>query len=220
MTSAVDICNTALAHIGAEGEVTAIDPPDGSVEAGRCARFYPIARRTALGSHNWTFARKRAELAEVPNPSTVWLYAYAMPSNCIHPRRVLSLQSIDAAGLYMSADSPFYAMGQLDDLFSERGSADFEIEGDVILTNEPEAVLLYTQDVTDTSKFPPLFVSALGMLLAGYLAGPTIKGTAGMQVGQAWTQNGMTALGAAAAADANGTTERGDFTAQSLRARG
>jgi hypothetical protein len=219
MPSAVDICNTALSHIGAENEVAAIDPPDGSVEAGRCARFYPIARRLALGSHNWTFARARATLAAVTNPSTVWLYAYAVPSGMLHARRILSLQTIDTAGLVF-ADSTFTNWHALDDLFSERGSSDFEVEGDTILTNEPEAVLLYTRDVTDVSKYPPMFTSALGMLLAGYLAGPTIKGTAGMQVGQAWTQNGMAGLGTAAMSDANGTTERADFFAPSLRARG
>ena len=40
MASDVDICNMALSHLGARAQISAIVPPDGSVEAGYCARFH------------------------------------------------------------------------------------------------------------------------------------------------------------------------------------
>ncbi len=48
MASPVDISNLALSHIGAEALVSAIDPPDGSREAGLCAQFWPLVRTEVL----------------------------------------------------------------------------------------------------------------------------------------------------------------------------
>ena len=59
----------------------------------------------------------------------------------------------------------------------------------------------------------------MAQLLAGYLAGPIIKGMEGMRVGQAWTNSGLSLLAKAAASDANATSERGDFTPQAILAR-
>lgn len=209
MPSAVEICNIALSHIGAESLVTAIDPPDGSVEAGYCATFYPIARRLALEMTTPSYAKTRVALAEVDNTSTAWAYAYAKPADCIKPLRVL-----DPWDAVMFADDPRVVADP-----TERGSADYEVEGDVIRTNEPDAVMIYLRDVTDTSKFSPMFTSALGMLLAGYLAGPVIKGRDGMSVGNSWTEAGMNALGRAAASDANASSERAEFIPSSIQAR-
>lgn len=222
MTSAVDVSNMALAHIGAESQVASIDPPDGSAEAGYCARFYPIARRIAIEAHAWTFAKARATLAEVANPSTVWQYAYALPSDLIDPLRVLNLATVESVLLSLDSfslvteTSAYWGM-----IFSltEQSSANFEIEGDVLLTNEPEAVLIYTRDQTNVNKWSPMFTSAVAQLLAGYLAGPIIKGAEGMRIGQAWTQSGLNMLGKAASSDANGTSERAEFTPQSIQAR-
>lgn len=209
MPSAVEICNIALSHIGAESLVTAIDPPDGSVEAGYCATFYPIARRLALEMTMPSYAKTRVALAEVANTSTSWGYAYAKPADCIKPLRVL-----DPWDAVMFADDPRVVADP-----TERGSADYEVEGDVIRTNEPDAVLIYLRDVTDTSKFSPMFTSGLGMLLAGYLAGPVIKGRDGMSIGNSWTEAGMNALGRAAASDANASSERAEFIPSSIQAR-
>lgn len=198
MASIVDICNIALSHLGAEAVVSSISPPDGSAEAGYCARFYPIARQSTLVAGNWGFARKRVALAELTNDSTEWTYKYQLPSDCLHARKVLT------GDVY---DNP------------ERGGAKFEIEGDALFTNQPEAVLIYTRDVTDTSKFPADYTTALGMVLAGYLAGPIIKGSDGMRVGEAWMQRGMRAMSAAGANEANAGKESADHTPASIQAR-
>lgn len=225
MASAVDLCNVALSHIGADAIVTSISPPDGSVEAGHCARFFPIARRDLIDKCNFAFTKVRVSLAEVTNDSEVWGYAYATPSNMIRPLRVLQRKYLDALGfLYPINAFQNPDWRAIDDLFSERGSSDFELEststGALILrTNEPEAVLLYKRDVTDTSKFSPLFESALGMVLAGYVAGPIIKGVEGARIGADWMQRGYQLAETALVGDANGSVERAGHVAEHLRAR-
>lgn len=222
MGSPVDVCNLALAHIGAESQVTSIDPPDGSYEAGLCARFYPVARRIAIESNAWTFAKKRAQLAQVDNPSSNWLYAYALPSDHINPVRVLNTTVLDALlltfnGPYLQPATPSWWSLMLAQ--TEQSSANFEVEGQTLLTNEPDATLIYLRDVTDTNQWSPSFTSAVAQLLAGYLAGPIIKGLEGMRVGKAWTDSGMALLETAAASDANATSERAEFVPQSIQAR-
>ncbi len=196
MANAVDICNLALSHIGSDAVVTAISPPDGSVEAGYCARFYPLARKVMLSATNWSFATKRVALAEVTNPSSIWLYAYAQPADCLKPVHIFK------AG----AD--------------EEDSAEFEVENSIILTNEPDAVMKYTRDVTDTTKYIEPFVSALSWMLASYLAGPILKGSAGVNAAGALLERAMQEARAAGANDANRsdvTTD--DFTPQHLKVR-
>jgi hypothetical protein len=77
MAAEVDICNAALGHLGDEATVAAITPPDGSVQAGHCARFYPMARDELLEMHTWRFNTQRAVLALSPSPPAGWAFAYA-----------------------------------------------------------------------------------------------------------------------------------------------
>ena len=51
MASDVDVCNLALAHLGDEATVASISPPEGSAQAGHCARFYPMARDSASSAN-------------------------------------------------------------------------------------------------------------------------------------------------------------------------
>lgn len=221
MPSAVDIANIALSHLGARAQVSAIDPPDGSVEAGYCARFYPIARREVIEIANWSFVKKRVALAEVTNPSEIWQYAYALPADCVKTLRVLQMRYVVEAGILwpLGAYVTDADWRRLDDIFTERGSADYEVESGVLFTNEPEAVLLYKRDVTDTTKFTPLMTSAVGMVLAGYLAGAIIKGLDGARVGAQWREEGFRQASRAAASDANSSSERSDHVPMHIGVR-
>lgn len=198
MASAVDIANTALSHLGADAVVVQLSPPDGSVEAGHCARFLPIARQSAIASHSWSFARKRVALAELTNDSTQWAHKYQLPADCLRPRKILAADELDVP---------------------ERNSAPFEREGDALYTDREDAVLIYTRDVTDTTKYPADFTVGLGMLLAGYLAGPIIKGRESISIGNSWTQAGMNALRTAAALDASAALESNVYTPPAITAR-
>jgi hypothetical protein len=187
----------ALSHIGSEARVSSISPPDGSVEAGHCATFYDQARTEMLEPGNWAFALKRQLLAQVTNTSNAWAYAYTKPADC---QRALRILRPSVAVTVFTQDRVAYP--HTDD----RDSAPFDVEGEVLYTNEPDAVLVYTCDVTDTTKFPASFVSALSYLLAAYVAGPIVKGNEGVRVGDAMRQRAQALADLSATSSANASS--------------
>lgn len=159
MASEVDICNAALSHIGEGATVAAINPPENSVEAMHCARFYPMARDAMLEAHAWRFNTKRADLAELAdNPQeAIWGFAYQLPNLCLRPLRVLQPDTSD-------------------DFKGQPFEVETDTDGSLILfTNVEDAVLVYCAKVTDTAKFSPSFTIALGILVGHFLAGPITK---------------------------------------------
>jgi hypothetical protein len=212
-----DICNLALGHLGSAAEVTSIDPPDGSYEASQCARLYPFARREALEAHDWTWSKTRVALAQAPtNPSEVWTYAYAKPSDMVQPLRVL--QQVTLFDFYQA---PWPSLVTADEmvLWSERGTAQFEMEGDLILTHEPDAVLLYKKDITDTTKWSTTFGLYLSYVLGAMLAGPIVKGDAGVKTAMGLRKIAAAVLGQAATQNANSSAETNEFIPEALRRR-
>lgn len=212
MTSVVKIWNAALSHIGADARVVSVSPPDGSVEAGYCDTFYDIARTEllAMPQCTWQFALERSQLTlRATNPSEAWAFSYALPSDCLRPVRLIkqgySLTVFNQDEMSFSPNDEF--------------GAQFQVEGASIFTNEPLAVLVYVTDVTDTSRFTPGFRAALAYQLAGYLAGPIIKGNEGVRVGDAMRQIAMQRALAAASASANGATDTSEFAPGSIQAR-
>jgi len=227
VASDVDIANGALSMVGADAVVTSLVPPDGSAEAGHCARFYAQARKQLLEDQQWAFSKRRISLAQVDNPSTIWEYAYAVPADMINALRVLQIGYLNDLGLFFPAGSylNYYAdWALIDDLFTERGSSDFELEStatgqQILLTNEPNAVLMYTADVTDTTKYSPLFVSAFEMLLASYVAGPIVKGQEGVNMAIQYRKSAFEMNARAAGSNANSSVERAQHVAEHIRAR-
>lgn len=209
MPSVVQLCNMALSHIGSEAQVSSISPPDGSVEAGYCATFYDQARTEMLEPGNWRFSLHRATLAELSNLSDTWAYAYALPSDCFRPLRILR----PGEGLTVFTQYDVFLATH------DRGSADFDVEGQVLFSNQPEATLIYVRDVTDTGKFTPSFSSALSYLLSSYLAGPILKGNEGVKVGDAMRQRAMSIADTSATSSANASSAGNDEMPATLRAR-
>ncbi len=194
MASVVDICNQALSHLGDSATVASIDPPEGSAQAEHCARFYPAALAALLEMHPWAFATRRITLAAVSNPSSTWAYAFALPNGCINLISILAPDATDdySTSVVGGAYTPQDFSPEIDDAGN-----------DIILTNQANAVLRYTLLVSDTTKFSPLFVEALTWLLASKLAGPVLKGEAGMQAAQACTKTFNYWLGKASDSDAS-----------------
>jgi hypothetical protein len=209
MASVVQICNMALSHIGSEARVSSIDPPDGSVEAGYCANFYDMARTEMIEPGNWRFVLKRAPLPSVINLSQTWAFAYTLPSDCLRAIRILRPGSVLTV---FTQDETQYSP-------NDDNSANFEIEGDVVFSNEPDAVLVYVHDVIDTTKFSPSFTSALSYLLASYLSGPIVKGNEGVRLGDAMRERAMALADIAATASANASSTTHDFMPSNIQAR-
>lgn len=197
MASVVQICNMALSHIGSDARVSSISPPDGSVEAGYCATFYDQARTEMLEPGNWAFALKRVTPAQTTNPSNAWAYAYVKPSDCL---RVLRVLRPSVAVTVFTQDQQRYPHTDDSD------SAPFALEGELIYSNEPDAVIVYTRDLTDSTKFTASFTAALSYLLASYLAGPVIKGMEGLRLANAMREQAITLADLSATAAANSSS--------------
>lgn len=198
MASRVDIWNTALSHIGHRANIA--DPDEASAEANHCRRFYPLALAVTLERYSWSFATRRAVLAEVENPVTHWSFAYGLPNQCIKAHAVLLPESTDD-----SKEQPFAI--EVD----ENGSS-------ILYTNIENAVIKYTTLVEDTNKFTPMFVIALSYDLAGLLVGPIPKDA---KLKKAMMDAALYYTGLAEAADANAShdTSYRDFTPFHLAVR-
>lgn len=199
MATTVDICNLALSNIGQKATINSIAPPDASIEAQDCARFYPMALKQALAEHAWGFAVTRQALGEVADAAPAsWTYAYQYPNLCL---RVLSVLNEDTT--------------------DDQDTQKFIREGDLIYTNVPDATVRYIRYITDTNKYSPEFVNALSHFLSAMLAGKLIKGEAGTNVAKAELKAARSYFGIAAADDAN--SERAavyqEYVPSSVRAR-
>ena len=191
MATEVDICNLALAHLGDDATIASINPPEGSAQAEKAARFYPIARNNLLEMHTWSFASKRGNLALTTNSLDQWDYAYVAPADMMTAVAIISPSSQNDYATRMSAgDTP----GNLTANFAPTIVAgqytpqQFALEGDLIYTNQENAMLRYQAYITDPSLFSPLFVTTLSWHLASMLAGPIIKGDQGMAEAKRSTQ--------------------------------
>lgn len=203
MTSVVEICNLALSHLGDSASVSSIDPPEGSAQAEHCARFYPIARDSLLEQHSWQFATRRSALAQVQNVATEWLYAYAEPNDCLSKLAVLAPDARDDYSEPMVLNGTYLGVRTGIGIYTPQPYCS-EIAEDgspIILTNQQNAWLRWVARVTDTNRFSPLFVETLAYWLASKLAGPVLKGTEGVRMGEAMAQKAMIMLGKAGVSD-------------------
>lgn len=206
MASEVDIVNLALGRLGDGATVSAINPSDGSAQADHGARFYPIARDSLLEMHTWGFSTKRVSLALLTNPWTEWTYAYAQPNDTLNLLAVLAPDATNDYSVGIPLAASYYGtVNTGTGIYTpQEYAAEVDASGNTIIyTNQINATLRYTGRVTDTTKFGPLFVDALSWLLASYLAGPVLKGDAGMAASKSCYAVFKTVLSQATVSDAN-----------------
>ena len=182
MTPTVDVCNLALAHIGQAATISAVDPPEGSVYAELCAHMYPLAMGVLLEVHPWSFATVTEQLTPLVETRPGWLACYAEPAACL---RIWNL-----------SDTP---NGEPIDYERQAGNPSPVL----ICTNTAQAFVRYTRASPVPQIMPPLFKTALSYHLAALLAGPVIKGEAGMNVAKAMLQFAQMHAQRAAVSDAN-----------------
>lgn len=196
MASSVDIANLALSHFGQAANLSSIAAPYSSAESEHAGRFYPIALAECLEAHSWTWAAKRAALAELVNDREDWAYRYALPADCLKPRRLLPDGYVD----------------------TENDGSPYEWEGSSIYCDEALATLVYTFSVTDTTKFSPMFTKALSFRLASYMSGPVLKDPSGRAQAALYARSEKE-LGLAAASNANASRMRATHTSTAKAAR-
>jgi hypothetical protein len=209
VASVVDICNTGLGLIGDRATLSSIDPPEGSAQGDHCARWWPIARDEALASYDWNFASTTASLAlldDSVNDHPNWPYAFALPNDCVVARELVLPN-----GSTIPLDSGNEAEWEL---------AQTDANAPVLFCAYEEVSLRFTKRLTNPLRYPPKLVTALGYLMGSYLAGPVIKGKAGMQTSVGMRQYWDKFSAEAAVVDANQRRHRARHTPSSVRARG
>ena len=147
--SPVSIGRMALSNIGDKSNIESLD--EQSTAARKISIWYDHARKQALEAFDWSFARKRQTLAtHGDDPTTEWVYRYQLPSDCVAFRRIFNPLGEDAEPI------PF------DLEISTNGTLS-------ILTNQADAIGVYTFDQTACDLFSPIFVTALSYLIAFYI---------------------------------------------------
>lgn len=210
MASEIDICNLALGHLGDSATVTSINPPEGSVQAEHCGRFYPIARDALLERYAWSFATRTDLLVElaIDLPAT-WEYAYALPASALTIHAVYSKDATDEE-IECGVAVPWPYVTAVEPLSGTK----------IIYTDLEFATARYTRSVSDTALFSALFVDTLSKLLASYLAGPLYKGVEGRKMSREMLKEFEYSYGIATSADANQRRIRNVHVPHSILARG
>ena len=171
MANPVSICNLALSYIGDSATVSSIDPPENNPQSQMCATMYPMAVNALLEMYDWTFATRRASVAQYADEeSHGWKGAYTLPGDCL---RIVRVQS----AVEQHAEEPT-------DKEYEVGAS---VKGRVLYTNADDPVVTYISSNTKPAVFSNAFVIALAWYLANMLAGQRVKG----KEGHAMSQNCM-----------------------------
>lgn len=153
MSSAVSICNQALAQLGA-ASIISLD--DEKTEASLCKAMYAPLRDAVLEAYDWSFAIRWFDLPKLTNPPIgEYANAFQLPSSIL---RVI----------FVGQDS-------------HSAVRDWQVEGDSIVTNAGNCRCKAIVRITDPSKFTPLFTQALTARLAAELAVPLTKSRSTME---------------------------------------
>ena len=185
--SPVDLANNALTRMGYKLRVGSLY--DGSVAAKRILDLYAQTRDELLRSFDWGFAERNITLTllkqapvggyfppvtwnPVTNPPAGYLFEYAYPSDCLKIRAVKqipwSFPNVDPQpNVWSTANDNYYTTPQR-----------------VILCNVPNAVMVYTGQITDPATWDVGFTEAAAATLSRHL-GPVLIGLEGAKAGAA-----------------------------------
>lgn len=140
------VCNIALRRVGQRQTIDSLTEETEPAEA--CNDIWEHCRDLVLSEFAWTFAEKRAELAEVATEEVSdWEGVWALPTDCLVPLY-----------LWTGARAP-----------AAKDRTPFAISGRRLLTDDESPELVYTSLVSTVSLYPPHFVDALAWKLAAEL---------------------------------------------------
>jgi hypothetical protein len=182
-TSETIICNQALAHIKKPFIASLSEQ---SKAATYCNFLYPKARDFVLQDHDWGFAERRVYGAEITGVEPVgYEYAYEFPADALKIRRIY--QEVDGA------DPIKYII-----------QAQESLEDKMVITDQYQAILIFTAKIENTNMFSAAFETALSWKLAADLAMPM---TGSKQIEAATLQVYQAYIGRAQTLDANESNE-------------
>ena len=166
MASQIDICNFALSRIGRQDSIASLN--EGSPEANALSLVWGATLDALLRAHPWCWARRQiaatllaAAKGTPENPSGTgslppvpWSYQYAFPNDCVSVRQVLQTNLGSIAIPYI--------------LSGDQDSAGNPIK--TLLTNQSQAILVYTARVDSPTLWDSEFVAAMVTALAAAVA--------------------------------------------------
>lgn len=169
--SSVDIANRALQKLG---DLTIRSFNDNTKASRLAQNSYDIIRRSELSAMVWNFALVRTALTYLVDgsgnpivPNWGFGLTYQIPADCIHVYQVSDIFNGLSLHEYRNQDVREFVIEGDKLLTNMTGNASFS---NVVVTPTPSTPvplpILYVADVTDTSKFHPLFVEALACKLA------------------------------------------------------
>lgn len=148
----------ALSHLGVGYQISNLET-ERSEEANAIKSFYNTAREFIQSNFPWPFLTKSELLALVEeDPTDEWNYSYRYPSDCLKVRRIFSPIRND----YRQSRVP-YLMYRDD-------------TGKLIYTDQEDARIEYSAELTEEEKWPADFILAFSAILAFYVAPRLTKG--------------------------------------------
>jgi len=151
------IANLALSNVGSKSRLTTLGS-DGTTPDNICNLWFESARIATFEVFDWSFARFSATLTAHSEdaPEERWAYRYDYPSDCVAARRI---------------ENPLGDDGDAVAFRVERAPDDTKC----IVTDQEDAVLIYTKDVTDPAEYPMHFTLMMGIQLAVFIC-PELTG--------------------------------------------
>ncbi|WP_088183970.1 hypothetical protein [Sphingobium sp. Z007] len=209
--SILDICNEALGELPAE---TISDLDDETKQSARhCKRLYRGVISDLLEAYDWGFGKVRSAMAVITNTRAgEWAFAYALPSGIGTPLRILPAGTASPTGNMIGYTRTVGIADQLAALI------EYQIAGQVLYTNLPEAILEYVPDEVQVTSFTSSFSRLVVLELASRLVMPILN--------DAQRQRGLMQMAEvqrqrAIADEANRTPDHDDdFVSERARARG
>ena len=214
MASQVDICNAALVKLAQDIPIAAMSETSKAARAfNRC---WDSVRDQVLAEHPWPWSVKAVALAlDTEDPTPGWEYRYTYPDDCLTALGVCSEAGV-RAGISRLTRRDEWAM-QVD------GRVSFDVvygeQSTGIVADQEDAYLIYASRVTETPRYPPLFVDALACRLALEVA-PALAGELGLRMGQKLREDYEISRSKAIAHGFNESRELIDVTTPSRAARG
>lgn len=194
MPAPVDLVNMALLQIVSNQTITSINPPSppNSTAAKAASLLYQTQVDATFRAVHWNCARFQAAATllaaqwgtpqnpngTLPKPPQPWLYMYAYPDDCLLVRFVFPLCLPPAGSTavmtnvgvgyrnYVNTSLPFVPASALD----ANGNS---IR--VILTNCPQAQIVYTKRIPDPNLWDAGLINAVTNVLAAWLVNPVAR---------------------------------------------
>lgn len=153
VTTEHQVANLALGLVGQRQTIDSLN--EATTEAQVAKTYFASTRNELLEGWAWHFATKRVVLALTTETREEWGYAYAAPADMLLPRKIWNGVREEGSGERI----PF--TWELNDAGT----------GFLILTDQVEAQLVYTVELTTVAMWSAGFVKALAAQLAVCFAG-------------------------------------------------